>query len=72
MASANIIMKINAFSFYILDSFKKAVSTFGGLDIVINNAGVMKDDVWELEIAINCVSKDFIRIIEFGNAFRCL
>ncbi|KAJ8925797.1 hypothetical protein NQ315_009647 [Exocentrus adspersus] len=37
-------------------AFKLAVSTFGTLDIVINNAGIMNDAHWELEIAINCVS----------------
>ncbi|CAG9837242.1 unnamed protein product [Diabrotica balteata] len=35
-------------------AFKLALSTFGGVDIVINNAGVLKDSQWELEIAVNC------------------
>ncbi|XP_019866919.1 15-hydroxyprostaglandin dehydrogenase [NAD(+)]-like [Aethina tumida] len=35
-------------------AFKTAVTTWKGLDIVINNAGIMNDQKWELEIAINC------------------
>lgn len=33
--------------------FKKVNADFGGLDIVINNAGIMNDGLWEKEIAIN-------------------
>ncbi|XP_050509487.1 15-hydroxyprostaglandin dehydrogenase [NAD(+)]-like [Diabrotica virgifera virgifera] len=35
-------------------AFKLAVSTFGAVDIVVNNAGMLKDSQWELEIAVNC------------------
>ncbi|XP_047121784.1 15-hydroxyprostaglandin dehydrogenase [NAD(+)]-like [Schistocerca piceifrons] len=35
------------------EAFKKASTTFGGLDIVINNAGVLNEDNWELTIAVN-------------------
>nr|XP_046491944.1 uncharacterized protein LOC124223753 [Neodiprion pinetum] len=35
------------------DGFAKTVKEFGGLDIVINNAGIMDDLRWELEISIN-------------------
>ncbi|CAH1116662.1 unnamed protein product [Phaedon cochleariae] len=35
-------------------AFALAVSKFGKLDLVINNAGIMNDANWELEIAINC------------------
>ncbi|CAG2064363.1 unnamed protein product, partial [Timema podura] len=34
-------------------NFKKAVDTFKSLDIVINNAGILDDRRWELEIALN-------------------
>nr|CAD7204646.1 unnamed protein product [Timema douglasi] len=34
-------------------NFKKAVDTFKSLDIVINNAGILDDSRWELEIALN-------------------
>ncbi|XP_067003613.2 15-hydroxyprostaglandin dehydrogenase [NAD(+)] [Anabrus simplex] len=34
-------------------AFKKTIETFKGLDIVINNAGILDDARWELEIAIN-------------------
>ncbi|KAF4514137.1 UNVERIFIED_CONTAM: hypothetical protein B566_EDAN019194 [Ephemera danica] len=33
--------------------FKKTVATYGGLHILINNAGILDDGRWELEIAIN-------------------
>ncbi|KAJ8983044.1 hypothetical protein NQ317_013249 [Molorchus minor] len=36
-------------------AFKMAISTFGTLDIVINNAGILNDADWELQIAINCL-----------------
>nr|XP_046491615.1 15-hydroxyprostaglandin dehydrogenase [NAD(+)]-like [Neodiprion pinetum] len=34
-------------------AFAKTVKEFGGLDIVVNNAGIMDDVRWELEININ-------------------
>nr|AAR84629.1 putative alcohol dehydrogenase [Gryllotalpa orientalis] len=34
-------------------TFRKAAATFKGLDIVINNAGILDDSRWETEIAIN-------------------
>ncbi|XP_046752281.1 15-hydroxyprostaglandin dehydrogenase [NAD(+)]-like [Diprion similis] len=37
-------------------AFSKTEKEFGGLDIVINNAGIMDDARWELEIAINYTS----------------
>jgi 15-hydroxyprostaglandin dehydrogenase (NAD) len=35
-------------------AFKTTINTWKGLDIVINNAGIMNDANWELQIAINC------------------
>ncbi|XP_019866920.1 15-hydroxyprostaglandin dehydrogenase [NAD(+)] [Aethina tumida] len=35
-------------------AFQTTVDKWKGLDIVINNAGIMNDQRWELEIAINC------------------
>ncbi|VEN35105.1 unnamed protein product [Callosobruchus maculatus] len=35
-------------------AFQLAKSTFGDLNLVINNAGILNDAQWELEIAINC------------------
>ena len=43
--------------FVILESFKTTIATFGHIDIVINNAGIMNDRFWELEVDINLVSK---------------
>ncbi|ERL94896.1 hypothetical protein D910_12169 [Dendroctonus ponderosae] len=35
-------------------AFDKTIAQFKGLDIVINNAGIMYDADWEKEIALNC------------------
>ncbi|XP_011302844.1 15-hydroxyprostaglandin dehydrogenase [NAD(+)] [Fopius arisanus] len=35
------------------ESFRTTISTFGRIDIVINNAGIMNDRFWELEVDIN-------------------
>ncbi|XP_071451962.1 15-hydroxyprostaglandin dehydrogenase [NAD(+)]-like [Hetaerina americana] len=35
------------------ESFQTTVNVFGGLDIVINNAGIMNDRFWELEVDVN-------------------
>lgn len=36
-------------------SFNKAVEHLGGLDIMINNAGILDDSKWSLMIDINIV-----------------
>ncbi|KAG8222446.1 hypothetical protein J437_LFUL002181 [Ladona fulva] len=35
------------------ESFQTTINVFGGLDIVINNAGIMNDRFWELEVDVN-------------------
>ncbi|KAJ9592840.1 hypothetical protein L9F63_015483 [Diploptera punctata] len=35
------------------EAFKKTKQHFGGIDIVVNNAGIIKDSQWELMININ-------------------
>ncbi|XP_014216546.1 15-hydroxyprostaglandin dehydrogenase [NAD(+)] [Copidosoma floridanum] len=35
------------------DTFKTVIATFGHIDIVVNNAGIMNDRFWELEVDIN-------------------
>ncbi|XP_039284198.1 15-hydroxyprostaglandin dehydrogenase [NAD(+)] [Nilaparvata lugens] len=35
------------------ESFQTTISAFGGLDIVINNAGIFNDRFWELEVDVN-------------------
>ena len=35
------------------ESFQTTIATFGHIDIVINNAGIMNDRFWELEVDIN-------------------
>ena len=44
--------------FVISETFKKTKETFGGIDIVVNNAGVggEADDNWERCIDVNMVS----------------
>jgi 15-hydroxyprostaglandin dehydrogenase (NAD) len=42
------------------ESFKTTVSVFGSLNIVVNNAGIMNDRFWELEVDINLVSRILI------------
>ncbi|XP_024937089.1 15-hydroxyprostaglandin dehydrogenase [NAD(+)] [Cephus cinctus] len=35
------------------ESFETTIAAFGHIDIVINNAGIMNDQFWELEVDIN-------------------
>lgn len=37
------------------EAFHAAVEAFGTVDIVVNNAGVMNDRLWELEVDVNLV-----------------
>lgn len=56
------------------ESFQTTVSVFGNLDIVINNAGIMNDRFWELEVDINLVSTNIIslnKIVLFHAPFAC-
>ena len=56
------------------ESFQTTVSVFGNLDIVINNAGIMNDRFWELEVDINLVSTNIIsvnKIVLFDAPFAC-
>ncbi|XP_041348203.1 15-hydroxyprostaglandin dehydrogenase [NAD(+)]-like [Gigantopelta aegis] len=34
-------------------TFQSAVNSFGQIDVMVNNAGIMNDKTWELQIAIN-------------------
>lgn len=36
--------------------FEETIKTYKNVDILINNAGLMDDSVWEREIAVNVVS----------------
>lgn len=40
-------------------SFQTTIAAFGHIDVVINNAGIMNDRFWELEVDINLVSEYF-------------
>ncbi|KAJ1529780.1 hypothetical protein ONE63_006526 [Megalurothrips usitatus] len=35
------------------ESFQTTIAALGGLDIVVNNAGIMNDRLWELEVDVN-------------------
>jgi 15-hydroxyprostaglandin dehydrogenase (NAD) len=37
------------------DAFRKTKETFGTIDVVVNNAGILGDDRWERAIKINVV-----------------
>lgn len=37
------------------DAFRKTIAAFGGLDIMVNNAGVFNDRFWEFEVDVNLV-----------------
>ncbi|KAL0271015.1 UNVERIFIED_CONTAM: hypothetical protein PYX00_008261 [Menopon gallinae] len=43
------------------ESFDTVVETFGSVDIVVNNAGIMNDRLWELEVDVNLVGNGVIR-----------
>lgn len=42
---------------YLTESFQTTIAALGGLDIVVNNAGIMNDRLWELEVDVNLVSE---------------
>lgn len=49
--------------FEFADAFQKTIETFGNVDILINNAGILNDKIWETEVAINLVLH-FIKLNE--------
>jgi len=53
------------------ESFQTTITEFGHIDIVINNAGIMNDRFWELEVDINLVSKHPIDCDRFSD-FSCM
>ena len=50
------LIKFLIFVSYFLETFQRAIQTFGSIDILINNAGILNDRFWELEVDINFVS----------------
>jgi NAD(P)-dependent dehydrogenase (short-subunit alcohol dehydrogenase family) len=41
-------------------AFKKTKETFGTIDIVINNAGIVGEDRWEAAVEVNVVRNKYI------------
>lgn len=39
------------------EAFQETTSALGPIDIVVNNAGIMNDRFWELEVDTNLVCK---------------
>lgn len=39
------------------EAFQSTLAEFDGLDIVVNNAEIMNDKFWELEVDVNLVRK---------------
>lgn len=48
--------KVTFIIIFFSDAFKNTIDTFKHVDILINNAGILNDKIWEKEIAINVVS----------------
>jgi len=46
--------------FLVAEAFKKTKETFGTIDIVINNAGIVGEDRWEAAIEVNVVRNKYI------------
>lgn len=42
-------------TFIVSEAFQTTISKLGGVDIVVNNASVMNDRLWELEVDVNLV-----------------
>lgn len=38
------------------EAFQTTIAKLGGVDIVINNASIMNDRLWELEVDVNLVN----------------
>nr|CAI5827588.1 unnamed protein product [Callosobruchus analis] len=51
------------------DAFKKTAEKYKNIDILINNAGILNDSIWQKEIAVNVVSTT-IPIFEIMTSFR--
>ena len=52
----------------VAEAFKKTKETFGTIDIVINNAGIIGEDRWEAEIEVNVVRNTYVICKTFTNA----
>jgi 15-hydroxyprostaglandin dehydrogenase (NAD) len=40
---------------FVSEAFQRTIETFGTLDIVVNNAGILNESEWEKEVDINLV-----------------
>lgn len=57
---------------YVADTFKKAVKTLGGLEILVNNVGVINEDDFGKAVDVNVVSEafDIVRSYEILSIIR--
>jgi Dehydrogenases with different specificities (related to short-chain alcohol dehydrogenases) len=54
----------------VAEAFKKTKQTFGTIDIVINNAGIVGEDKWETAVEVNVVRNKNIVFQTARNACR--
>ena len=58
----------------VAEAFKKTKETFGTIDIVINNAGIVGEDRWEATIEVNVVRNKYItcKTVTTVCCFKCI
>jgi NAD(P)-dependent dehydrogenase (short-subunit alcohol dehydrogenase family) len=47
-------------SAFVAEAFQRTIETFGTVDIVVNNAGIVDESEWEKEVDINLVGHIFL------------
>lgn len=47
--------------YFVTAAFEETIKQFKNIDILINNAGILNDAVWEKEILINIVSMKLLQ-----------
>lgn len=47
-----------SFMIIIPEAFKETIKKFGGLDIVVNNAGLCNEKNWKYVVSVNMVSSE--------------
>lgn len=52
------------------EAFQTTINQFDGLDIVVNNAEIMNDKFWELEVDVNLVIINWLEILKEENLLK--